>query len=89
MELSMPEAEETTKVKLFYYLIGETGRELCETLMSDVTAARRTVKNMIEKFDGHCNPKVNETVERYRFFMRNQAQEENIETYVTVSEDVV
>lgn len=72
----MPEAEETTKVKLFYYLIGETGRELCETLMSDVTAARRTVKNMIEKFDGHCNPKVNETVERYLFFMRNQGQDE-------------
>ena len=79
----MPEAEETMKVKLFYYLIGETGRELCETLMSDVTTARRTVKNMMERFDGHCNPKVNETVERYRFFMRNQGQDENIDTYVT------
>lgn len=79
----MPEAEEATKVKLFYNPIGETGRELCVTLMSDVTAARRMVKKMIEKFDRHCNPKVNETVERYCFFMRNQGQEENIETYVT------
>ena len=78
MELSMPDAQETMKVKLFYYLIGEAGRELCETLMSDVLAARRTVKDMMEKFDGHCNPKVNETVERYRFFMRNQRQDENI-----------
>ena len=51
LELSLPEAEEITKVKMFYYLIGETGRELCETLMSDVTGARRTVKNMMERFD--------------------------------------
>ena len=72
MELSMPDAHETMKVKLFYYLNGETGRELCETLMSDVLAARRTVKDMMEKFDGHCNPKVNETVEISLFHEKSE-----------------
>lgn len=83
MDLSLPDAEEAVKIKLFHYLIGEAGRELCETLMSDVTSARKKLSDMIAKFDEHCNPKVNETVERYRFFMRNQGNDESIDTYVT------
>lgn len=38
---------------------------------------------MIAKFDEHCNPKINETVERYRFFARNQGPNETIDKYVT------
>ncbi|KAM9809443.1 uncharacterized protein ACBT44_012686 [Syngnathus typhle] len=34
MDLTMPTADETTKVKLFSYLIGEKGRELWTTLVS-------------------------------------------------------
>ncbi|KAL7857277.1 hypothetical protein SRHO_G00161760 [Serrasalmus rhombeus] len=83
LELAMPGAEETTRVKLFYYLIGEKGRELCNTLSGDDAEARKTVSKMIELFDGHCNPKVNETVERYRFFVRNQGQDESVDKYVT------
>lgn len=40
-ELTIPEADENTRVKLFYYLIGEGGRELLDTL-DDSTSARRT-----------------------------------------------
>lgn len=65
LELTMSDTEEKLKVKLFYYLIGESGRELLETLMSDVAADARTVTNIIAKFDEHCNPSINETVERY------------------------
>lgn len=32
MDLTMENKEETFKVKLLYYLIGEKGREICETL---------------------------------------------------------
>lgn len=81
VELAMPEAEEKTRVKLFYYLIGEQGRALCQTLIG--TEPRVTVSRLMSKFDDHCNPKVNETVERYRFFARNQAQGETIDKYVT------
>lgn len=81
-ELTIPEADENTRVKLFYYLIGEGGRELLDTL-DDSTSARRTVSSMMALFDRHCNPKVNETVERYNFFVRNQGLDENIDKYVT------
>lgn len=83
LELTMSDAEEKMKVKLFYYLIGESGRELLETLMSDVAADARTVTNIIAKFDEHCNPSINETVERYRFFSKSQGAEQSIDNYVT------
>lgn len=69
-DLTMPNAEETTRVKLFIYLLGERGRELLDTLSSgDASAgARRTVSSMMALIDEHCNPKLNETVERYKFF---------------------
>ena len=38
---------------------------------------------MTQQFDEHCNPKVNETVERYRFFTRDQGSDENVESYLT------
>lgn len=78
----MPDAEESTRAKLFYYLIGESGRQLLDTL-DDSTSARRTVSTMTALFDGYCNPKVNKTVERYKFFGRNQGLDENIDKYVT------
>lgn len=79
----MSDAEEKLKVKLFYYLIGESGRELLETLMSDVAVDARTVMNIIAKFDEHCNPSINKTVERYRFFSKSQGAEQSIDNYVT------
>ena len=75
----MPDAEEKAHVKLFYYLIGERGRELCGTLIG--SEARVTVSMLMTKLDQHCNPKVNETVERYRFFARNQAVGESIDNH--------
>lgn len=45
-DLTMPDAEETTKVKLFNYLLGERGRELLEMLTSGDTSARRTVSTI-------------------------------------------
>lgn len=51
--------------------------------MSDVAADARTVKNIIEKFDEHCNPSINETVECYRFFSKGQGAEQSIDNYVT------
>lgn len=38
---------------------------------------------MVALFERHCNPKVNETVERYKCFVRNQGLHENIDKYVT------
>ena len=82
-ELTMPNAEETTKIKLFHYLIGQSGRELLDTLSADDATARVTVSALMKLFDDHCNPKLNETVERYRFFMRDQGMDETVDKYVT------
>lgn len=67
---TLEDTEETVKVKLFYHLIGESGRKLCETMtcetMMCLMSARSSVSQFIEAFDAHCNPKLNETVERSR-----------------------
>ncbi len=83
MGLALPDADETARVMLFRYHIGEHGRELCNTKMSGVSTADRMVGRMIAKFDEHCTPIINETVERYRFFARNQSPNEAIDKYVT------
>lgn len=83
VDLTMAEAEEIQKVKLFCYLVGECGRELLDTLMGDTDKDGWKIEDIIKKFDEHCNPSMNETVERYRFFTRNQGINENIDTYVT------
>lgn len=67
------------RVKLFSYLVGESGREL----IGDTAQSDWKVKDMIEKFDNYCSPTVNETVERYKFFTRNQGFGESIDSYVT------
>ena len=36
-------------------------------------------KELIEAFDAHSNPRLNEIVERYRFFVRNQETDEGID----------
>lgn len=61
---------------------GETGRELCETLIPS-SLPDQTVDWLMPALDGHCSPNVNETVKRYRFFVRNQSADENIDKYVT------
>ena len=43
----------------------------------------RTLKQVLDALEEHCNPKKNETVERYMCNMRNQYQEETFDKYVT------
>lgn len=81
--LTVAEDDEKKKVRLFSYLVGESGRELLDTLMGDTAKSDWTIKDVIEKFGNYCNPKVNETVERYKFFTRNQGTSESIDGYVT------
>lgn len=61
--LTVAEDDEKKKVRLFSYLVGESGR--LETLMGDTAKSDWKIKDVIEKFDNYCSPTVNETVERY------------------------
>ena len=74
---------EAFKVKLFLYLIGSDGRELNETLSFTSATKNRTLEEVVKAFNDHCDPKKNETVERYKFFTRVQEPSESIEKFIT------
>lgn len=82
LDLTLTEASDGAKQKPFFYLVGETGRELCETVLGS-SMEGRTVQLLIEAFDQHCNPKLNEIAKRYRFFMRDHGTDEGFDKYVT------
>lgn len=52
-------------------------------MMDDTPKAAWKLADIVKKFDEHCTPSVNETVERFRFFSRNQGPSEGIDSYVT------
>lgn len=49
--------EESTKVKLFLYIIGGQGREIYDTLPFTIDPGKCTLKAAIDAFEAHCNPK--------------------------------
>ena len=66
------ELKEETIVKLFLYIVGSQGREIYETLSFDQEPEERSFKDIVEAFSNYCDPKKNETVERYKSFTRVQ-----------------
>ena len=80
MELAMSNKEESVKVKMFQYHIGTKGREVYKALGQ---TNQSKLDKVLQAFDAHCDPKKNETVERYRFFTRNQESGESIDKYLT------
>ena len=82
MDLAMIGRDEQTKVMLFLYIIGNQGREIYETLSFERGPSEQTLKDVIDAFEQHCNPKKNETVERYRFFTRVKEATEPLEKFV-------
>ena len=83
MELAMVGKKEETKVKLFLYIMGSQGREIYETLSFDQEPEERSFKDVVEAFSNYCDPKKNETVERYKFFTRVQEAGETLDKFIT------
>ena len=46
------------------------------------TIGNQGLKDVIDGFETHCNPKKNETVERYKFFTRVQEEGEPLEKFI-------
>ncbi|PFX11642.1 hypothetical protein AWC38_SpisGene24544 [Stylophora pistillata] len=57
MDLAMSGRDEATKVKLFLYLVGSRRREVYDTMAFEIPASERTLTQVLEAFDGHCNPR--------------------------------
>ena len=75
------------QVKMFKYLIGggggAEGRQIYATMKFQTEEKKRPVDELFVAFDEYCNPKKNETVERYKFFLRNQELGETFDKFVT------
>ena len=83
MDLAMCGREESMKVKLFLYLLESQGREIYSTMAFEAPGHKRNLKQVMDAFDQHCNPKKSETVERYKFFSRFQNPGESLEKFIT------
>ena len=83
LDLATKKDDNETKVKLFLYLIGSKGREIYETMKFETPDKDRTIEELLKLFDEYCDPKRNETVERHKFFMRNQEAGESFDKYLT------
>lgn len=75
--LAMASKEYQTKVKMLLYLVGSTGRELYQTIKPET----ETLNEVVKAFDHHCNLLRNETVDRFKFFTRDQQAGETFDTY--------
>jgi len=57
MDLAVYGREESMKVKLFLYLVGCQGREIYRTMIFEAPGHRLNLKQVMDAFDKHCNPK--------------------------------
>ncbi|XP_061725450.1 uncharacterized protein LOC133531325 isoform X1 [Cydia pomonella] len=66
------------QINILLHIVGEQCRELYEQLNVKCT----TVEQVLDEFKKYFDQRKNLTVERHRFFTRNQAESETIEQYV-------
>ena len=73
LDVAMPDKSDKEKAKAFLYIIGQQGREIYRTMEFTTEAKDRTIKELLDKFNGYCNPKKNVTVERQVFYEISRA----------------
>ena len=83
MDSAMVGKTEGTKIKLLLYMVGSKGREIYDTLPFEQHPEERSFKDVMDAFSNYCDPKKNETVERYKFFSRVQEAGETLEKFIT------
>ena len=83
LQFSMSEKTEKERCGAFLYLIGQSGRDVYNT-MTITNAEKDKLDVLFAKFEEYCNSKQNVTMERYKFNTRNQGKEETVNQYVVV-----
>ena len=82
IELCMPKHSEKEKCSTFLYMIGQSGRDIHNTMT--LTGGELDKNDVLfSKFEAYCKPKQNVTIERYRFNTYAQAKHETIDQYLT------
>lgn len=77
-QLDKKEREVQTSILL--HVIGEKCRDVYEQFPEE-TSATTSVESLLKKFDGFFTPKKNLTIERHKFFTRNQQEHETVDQY--------
>lgn len=72
MYLALCGKDKATKVKFLLYLIGSQGRKIYDTMTFEVPTSKIRLTQVLAAVDAHCNPKRNETNERFKFFSCTQ-----------------
>ncbi|XP_059046838.1 uncharacterized protein LOC131842315 [Achroia grisella] len=70
--------EKKVQINILLHIIGEKCREIYDQF----TETFKTIEEVIQKFDDFFLPKKNLTIERHRFFTRNQQDTETVTQYV-------
>lgn len=70
--------DKRVQVNILLHIIGEQCRDVYEQFPPE---SNITVEGLLNKFDKFFTPKKNITVERHRFFTRNQQENETVEQY--------
>ena len=76
LSLAMSDKSEKDKCGAFLYMIGQTGRDIYNT-MTFAEGEENKLDVLFRKFEAYCKPKQNITVERYRFNTRAQEEKRN------------
>ncbi|CAK1583539.1 unnamed protein product [Parnassius mnemosyne] len=71
----------SVQINILLHVLGEQCREILDQ-NKDSLLKCTTAEAVLQILDGHFNIKPNVTVERHRFFTRNQRENETIEQYV-------
>ena len=79
------EKSEKEPCSAFLYIIGYVGRDIFNSFVRSGEERVKISTLFLKKFESHCKPKRNVTVERYKFNIRFrvQATEETIDQFVT------
>lgn len=87
----MSDKPDIQKVKMLLYLLGTKGREMYKTMKFtkvvegdtvEIEENDRKIDMIIKEFDKHCDPRKNETVERYKFFCTQKVVNHSINTWL-------
>ena len=82
LTLALSDKSEKEQCCTFLYLIGQTGRDIYNTMrLADKEVNKIDV--LFRRFEDYCRSKQNVTMERFKFNTRSQAADETINQYVT------
>ncbi|XP_023243615.1 uncharacterized protein LOC111641646 [Centruroides sculpturatus] len=72
---------DSRKVAIFLRFVGEDALQVFNSFNLDMDNCQYL--DVVKKFESHCKPKTNLTIERYNFLTRRQKPDESIEDLVT------